>query len=228
MTTKDPQEWARKINISMASSVAAIIETGRAFLDAKKELDHGDFQRLFANHPDPLPEPVSCSPGTAQRLMKIASNPVLAKAAHAPVLPCSWMTLYELTKVPDDRLEIALQEGWIRPEMQRSDVKELRGIERTPQKARAPKVTDKVIEYLPHEEIHQPGQNDDAVNSDDEPVDIDAIPNATEEIERVIKRLIYRLPDRDQQQLLLAIETLVAWYRKDLEKIKTTKQVEAD
>lgn len=102
------------------------------------------FERLFANHPDPLPEPVNCSPSTARRLMMIAGHKGVANRAHAHVLPPSWTTLYELTKLPEDKLEIALAEGWVRPETQRSDVKEIRerlGIESRPRQC--PKRADR-------------------------------------------------------------------------------------
>lgn len=136
----DPQAWARKINASMADSVAAIIATGQAFIDAKKTLKHGEFERMFANHADPLPEPVACSHDTAKRLMAVARNPALSNGAHAPLLPPSWTTLYELTKLPEDKLETAITEGWVKPDTQRADVKEIRerlGVD-APKKKSAP------------------------------------------------------------------------------------------
>jgi hypothetical protein len=33
----------------------------------------------------------------AERFMKIASHVIISKSAHAPILPSSWFTLYELT-----------------------------------------------------------------------------------------------------------------------------------
>jgi hypothetical protein len=64
-------------------------------------------------------------PSTAQRLMKIAEHPVLSKAAHAQLLPPSWYTLYELTKVPDDILEAKIKDGKINPQMERKDIQSL-------------------------------------------------------------------------------------------------------
>ncbi|MGD9656903.1 MAG: hypothetical protein AB7U61_04560 [Methylocystis sp.] len=72
---------------------------------------------------DPLPEPVRCTPQTARKFMAISSHQTISNRAHMRDLPGSWGTLYELTKLPDDKLEIALSEGWVRPEMQRGDVK---------------------------------------------------------------------------------------------------------
>ena len=45
-----------------------------------------------------------------------------ANAAHAQYLPPSWMTLYELTKLSDERLYAKLEAGEIWPEMLRKDV----------------------------------------------------------------------------------------------------------
>jgi hypothetical protein len=46
--------------------------------------------------------------------MKIASTDALSKPAHVQLLPPSWGTLYELTKLPEDKLEVALVNllGW--------------------------------------------------------------------------------------------------------------------
>src|SRR5690242_534661 len=39
-------------------------------------------------------------PHTARRLMAVAQHPVIAKGTHASLLPPSWTTLYELTRLP--------------------------------------------------------------------------------------------------------------------------------
>ena len=39
------------------------------------------------------------SPQTARKLMAVANHPVLSNHAHVRVLPPSWGTLYELTKL---------------------------------------------------------------------------------------------------------------------------------
>ena len=59
---------------------------------------------------------------TAQRLMAIAGNPVIANAAHASLLPPSWGTLYELTKLPSVQLEAKISDGSINPRLERRDV----------------------------------------------------------------------------------------------------------
>lgn len=91
---------------SRAQKLAAVPE--EKFERELAALGHGNFERLFAGHKDPVAEPVHCTIGTAERLMKIAGHGIISKSAHGPTLPPSWRTLYELTKVPDDRLEVAL------------------------------------------------------------------------------------------------------------------------
>jgi len=59
---------------------------------------------------------------TARRLMSIVKDPRLADRAHAHVLPNSWMTIYELTKVDDDTFAQAIEDGTINPKMERKAV----------------------------------------------------------------------------------------------------------
>jgi hypothetical protein len=76
------QQWATRINRTMAETVAAIIATGQAFLEAKHQLKHGAFLRLFADHRAAIADPVRCSRETAYRFMSIASHPVGASIKH--------------------------------------------------------------------------------------------------------------------------------------------------
>ena len=61
-------------------------------------------------------------------LMKIAQNKVLANANHGSVLPCSWRTCYELTKLPAPILEAAISDGTVRSDMTRREVIQLQRI----------------------------------------------------------------------------------------------------
>ena len=45
------------------------------------------------------------------RLMQIARNPVLTNIAHARLLPPSWYTVFELSRLPDQMLLDALRDG---------------------------------------------------------------------------------------------------------------------
>jgi hypothetical protein len=112
-------QWAAVIRAAHTTTVEAILKLGRALTDAKGELEHGEFLAMIKTD---LPFDAS----TAQRLMKIASDPRLQKPHTAQLLPASWGTLYELTKLPDAQFEQAVATGAIRPSMTRADVSTLR------------------------------------------------------------------------------------------------------
>jgi hypothetical protein len=107
-------------------AAASVIAAGRTLIEIKAGAKHGERERLFAGHPHAVARPIRVSLGTAERLMKIAAHPVLSKSAHVPILPAAWGTLYELTKVPEERLVSALADGRVSPGMEREDVIALR------------------------------------------------------------------------------------------------------
>lgn len=113
------EQWAERISTHHQRSVESVIETGRLLMKAKSELQHGEWGRLFDERMLPFDQ------GTAGRLIAIASHPLLSNSAHAPNLPVSWATLYELTKVPEPTLKGALKDGIITPDMPRKAVKAL-------------------------------------------------------------------------------------------------------
>ncbi len=85
---------------------------------AKRQLEHGEWGKMVV-------EDLPFGERTAQRLMVIAQHPALTKATHVSLLPPSWGTLYELTKLPLPVLEEALAGGKVSPEMERGDVRGL-------------------------------------------------------------------------------------------------------
>jgi hypothetical protein len=113
--TAERTQWAARISAAWQQSVTSIIETGRLLTEAKAALDHGEWLPMVETD---LP----FQRNTAQRLMKIAADSRLANRAHVPLLPPSWGTLYELTKLDDDTFDQRLRDGSINPEMQRKDV----------------------------------------------------------------------------------------------------------
>ena len=120
------QTWADRVTQSWRAAVDSIITVGRALIAAKEQLPHGDFGRLFHDHPDHVQAPVPFSSRAAQALMKIARHPVITNPQHVAVLPASWGTLHELTKVPEVILVAAIADGRVRPEMERADAERLR------------------------------------------------------------------------------------------------------
>jgi hypothetical protein len=63
----------------------------------------------------------------AERLMKVARNPVLSNSDHGRNLPASYQTLYELAKLPDDVLERKIENGEITPRTERKEAAAMRG-----------------------------------------------------------------------------------------------------
>jgi hypothetical protein len=113
---RDWKYFDKRLTELRVNDVANIIERGRVLIEAKDELVHGSWEATVTRH---------FSMDTAQRLMKITRHPILSNTAHARLLPPSWMTLYELTKLPDDVLLAKLKDGSINPKMERSDARAL-------------------------------------------------------------------------------------------------------
>ena len=102
------KQWAAKICAIHARTVQGVFQMGRELLAAKKNLPYGTFIAMVESD---LP----FGKRTAQRLMAIAADRRLAKAAQGSLLPAIWRTLYELHKLPDDALEQAITENPDRP-----------------------------------------------------------------------------------------------------------------
>ena len=115
--------WAARISECWRSSVESIIRAGRLLLDAKADLPHGEFGAMCARD---LP----FSERTAQRLMAIAEDKRLSNPTHVSLLPASWGTLAELTKLSDDEFSSALKQKIISPDMVRADVEQIRALSR--------------------------------------------------------------------------------------------------
>lgn len=112
-------EYADRIGTRWRDSVAAVIDTGKMLIEAKRSLPHGEFEAMARND---LP----FGERTARRLMSVASDERIVNRTHGSDLPPSWRTLYALTRLDDETFERALHEGIIRPDMQRKEAEELR------------------------------------------------------------------------------------------------------
>ena len=133
--------WANRIRRRFSDAVEAILDVGMDLIAAKRELPHGEFEKMVL-------EDLGWHSSTARRLMAIARHPVLGNRAHVHVLPPSWGTLYELTKLPAPALTKAIREGRITPELSRSSLPELVRPTRYPQKIREASLTLMDLEQL--------------------------------------------------------------------------------
>lgn len=104
------EDWVRRISGVWQQAVASIIETGDLLVQAKAALQHGEFGKMIETD---LP----FGARAAQMLMSIASDPRLRN--NVSHLPPHWGTLYELTKLSDDEFAKGIEDGAIRPDMER-------------------------------------------------------------------------------------------------------------
>jgi len=110
------QYWASQISATWQKATETIIETGRLLIEAKAELDHGEFQKMN------LP----FGPRMAEMLMKVARHPVLSNPNHGSHLPASGRTLAELATLPPETVLARIEDGTINAGMQRKDVARLK------------------------------------------------------------------------------------------------------
>ncbi len=113
-------DYAEQINEEWRKSVESSVEIGRLLSESKRELDHGEFEKMVD---DDLP----FGQRTAEMFIAIHHDPVLSNTNHGSLLPSSWRTLYALTRLPDDTKQQYLDEGIITPETQRKDVEKWLG-----------------------------------------------------------------------------------------------------
>ncbi|TMB85932.1 MAG: hypothetical protein E6J45_14665, partial [Chloroflexi bacterium] len=125
-----PTEWAREINMLFASTVRAFVDTGAKLRESKARLGHGAWGSMFRGHPRAVAEPLHFSERTARMLMAIAKHPIISNRNHGSDLPCSWRTLYLLSRLDDQVLLQALADGGITPDMSRNAVKGLQRLAR--------------------------------------------------------------------------------------------------
>ncbi len=112
-----PHEWASRIRAELRETAAGILAVGRLFLAAKTALKHGEFTRMFIDLP--------INQRMAEMYMSIAKNPALTNPKHVSLLPPAISTLYRLSRESPLRLEAALAEGSIHPQLQREDARAL-------------------------------------------------------------------------------------------------------
>jgi len=113
-TTGGPTSWGR----DPVRTVENILAAGRELIEAKAALGHGRFEAMVTDE-------LGMSPSTAQRFMAVAGHPLLSNAAHVRLLPPSWGTLAELSRLPEADLTAAIAAHEVRPDMERREALQL-------------------------------------------------------------------------------------------------------
>jgi N6-adenosine-specific RNA methylase IME4 len=108
-------DYAAKITACCISSVEAILEIGRLLTSGKAVLPHGEFEAMVEND---LP----FGARSARMLMAVAGDPRLQIGTTGSVLPPSWRTLYEISRLDDTTFQARIADGTICPDMVRSDL----------------------------------------------------------------------------------------------------------
>ena len=114
-------EYAERIGIRLSRAAGTLIEIGREFAEAKQRLDEPSFGELckclgYSNR------------AAVTKWVKIGEQ-YERYAPHAHVLPSSWTTLYELSKLTDDEFTRCVMERRICESMKRptpADLAQLR------------------------------------------------------------------------------------------------------
>jgi hypothetical protein len=123
-TNRDRAGWAATVaaawHEARGAALLMIVSVGAKLVQAKAALPHGDFLAM-------IEADLPFGARTAERLMAVAQDARLANPTHASLLPPSWMTLYELSRLDDAAFARAVAAGRIKPDMEREDAVKLRG-----------------------------------------------------------------------------------------------------
>jgi ClpX C4-type zinc finger len=111
-------EFVEKIRECWFAAVRSIIDAGQLLIEAKGQLDHGEFLLMIDTD---LP----FGARTAQMLMQIASHEVLANTKYYFALPPAWGTLVHLARLEPDRCRALIEDKSINPEMTQEDARAL-------------------------------------------------------------------------------------------------------
>ena len=119
VTEDSPEYWVCRINEHVKAGVQALVQAGRDLRAAKAQLEHGQFQSMFE------PGKLRISQRTAEMFMQIAGHPVLSDPNNYSVLPPTLNALTTLSRLSEAKLQQALSEGHVNPQMTISDARAL-------------------------------------------------------------------------------------------------------
>lgn len=109
--------WAKRIRAHMGKSIEGVVETGNVLAECKVSLRHGQYLATL--------ELVGFGVRRAQKLTRIARNPVLSDASSFTHLPACVESLYLLSRLTESDLRDALAGGKVRPDSSIRDVQAL-------------------------------------------------------------------------------------------------------
>lgn len=113
------EQWADQICAQLGKTVESNINVGRLLLEAKEDLVHGEWLRMFDGGLLPFRK------SWGEMFMAIAAKSFLVNSHDRGNLPSAVGTLYQLSKADPTKFKNALKDGLITPDMKRRDVKAL-------------------------------------------------------------------------------------------------------
>jgi hypothetical protein len=116
------QDYADVVIRCLETATEHVLHAGDTLIKAKGKLPHGEWGRMFKDHPQAVARPIPFGARTGQMLMQVAEHPILSDANHGSLLPRSWRTLYELSRLPEPVLVKAIADGKIHPGLERNAV----------------------------------------------------------------------------------------------------------
>ena len=131
------------INSSWNKCIEGILQVGFLLNEAKETLYKKGYKPQYKKIVNECP----FTEHTVNILIKIYKEPNIRN--NRGVLPPSWGTLDALTKLPDDQFTKAVEEGYINPEMIRSDVQKIKNGTITKDEG------DKTKPERPYKDYHQ-------------------------------------------------------------------------
>src|SRR5262245_11523424 len=113
------RHWAKRLNAiwreAAGNMLRASFALGEELIKAKEGLPHGEFIKMVS-------EDLEFSRSTGARIMAVARDKRLRNVAHVRHLPPSWGTLYLLSRLDDRTFNSLIEDGTIRPDLQRHEV----------------------------------------------------------------------------------------------------------
>lgn len=131
--SESPEFWVPRIRkdhdrfeATLRSSLAVAIDLGKQIMAAKEALPHGQFGRLFSGHDNPVPGAMPFQVRWAQKLMGMASHPIIGNASHGTHLPTDLHAIFELATMKAAELKTAIDEGKITAKTTRAEAKRIK------------------------------------------------------------------------------------------------------
>ena len=108
------QDYAKAINSSWRKTTDSVLETARLCAEADKKLPTDQKNKLVRD--------LDFNKATFSKLAKIGSQPRLQTESVKSLLPPNYTIVYEVAKLPESDLQVAIKEGVITPKMSRGDL----------------------------------------------------------------------------------------------------------